>query len=141
MGATVKGLGVVWGLATASTATFGAGALVQSANFGVEADVAEIRNSVGDVAALVFHNQRQTLSVEVIPSAATIANAQAASILPEPGTLVTITDASDTEVAGTHTGKFVCMSATKAKTNTGVNVLTFNLTQWVANDLSATIGS
>lgn len=139
--ATLKGAGVVWGLSTASSATFGAGALVQSANFGVESENVQIRNAAGDTKSWIFYDHKQTLTVEVIPSAATISSAKGENILPLPGALVTITDADDTELTGTHTGKYIFISGTKNKTNTGVVTLTFNLAQIVDTDLSTTVAS
>jgi hypothetical protein len=142
---TIKGLGVVWGIGVpgAGGTAFGAGALIQSAHFGVEAESVEVKNAIGDCVAMSFFNQKQTLTVEVIPSGAAISNANGTNLLPLPGTAVTIlvADINDAEVYGTQGGKFIFMSGTKNKSNVGVTTLTFNLTQFVDNDVSATISS
>jgi len=141
MAELIKGVGAVWGIGASST-TFGTGSLVQSMDFGVESESVEIKNAKGECVGKIFYNEKNTLTCEVIPSGASISAARTNNVLPAPGTLVTIVDATeDTELAGTHTGKFVFTGGSKKKSNTGLTVLTFNLEQYVANDISTTISS
>lgn len=133
----IKGAGVVWGLATTISGTgVGTGMLVQSVNFGVEAENVETKNAVGDTKSITYYNHKQTLTIEVVPSAATIADARTANILPLPGALVTVADTVDTEVSGVHSGKYIFVSGSKNKSNVGVTTLTMNLMQFVETDLS-----
>ena len=132
-------VGVVWGLGTSGTGT-GIGTFqAQSANFSAESESAEFRNNKGQTIGKVFFNQKHTLSLEVIPSGTTIALAKAANIIPVPGAIVTITDTEDTEVSGTHTGKYICVRASKQKSNTDITKITMELEQYVENDIAVAV--
>lgn len=146
MAETINGTkGVVWGIATGITGTgivaSGTGLEPQSLQFSAEADNATIRNSRGDTITSVWYDQRQTLTIEVIPTGTTIALARGANIIPKPGAIVTITDTEDTELAGTHTGRYECVRASKSKSNTGATSISIELRQHVDNDLAAVVGA
>ena len=61
---------------------------------------------------------------------------------PPPGTVVTIADDEDTELTGTHGGKyFVAEDPVKTKDNTGMVRMSMKLEQAVENDLTAAVGA
>jgi len=133
---------VVWGLATVPSATgMGTAIVVQSADFKVESESAEFKNAVGQTVAKIYYNQKETMTIEVVPSSTSVAFAQAGSILPLPGTVVTVTDASDTEVAGSTgaNNAWIFVSGSKKKSNTGFNMLTFELERWTENNVAQVI--
>lgn len=130
---------VVWGMTTGATGT-GMGTFeAQSANFDAEADEVEIRNAKGQVVTDIFYNQRHLLRMEVIPSGTTLALAKAASILPAPGAIITVTDADDTELTATHTALYIFVRGSKAKSNTGETRLTFEMKQYVENNVAVVL--
>lgn len=130
---------VVWGLTTSATATGMGTFTTQSATFTAESEKVEVKNNLGQTVTAIFFNQTQLLTLEVVPSADTVANARTANILPAPGAIVTVTDANDTELTGTNSGKYVFIRGTKNKSNTAETRLTFELIQWVENDNAVAI--
>lgn len=148
MAETVKGVGVFWGIGSSFAAagtgisTTGSPTLLpQSVDFDADSERVDIADYKGETVGAVFFNQKQTLRIEVIPTAATIANAKGAAILPEPGTLVTITDTADTEVSGTNSGKYIFIRGSKRRSNKDVVRLTFELEQFLGSDISTTIAA
>lgn len=143
MAETVNGVkGVVWGIATGMSGTGVTTSFEsQSLQFSAEADEAEIRNGKGQVVVDIFYNQRQTITIEVIPTGATIAAARTANILPAPGAIVTVTDTEDTELAGTNAGKYICVRASKSKSNTGATSISMELKQYVENDVAVLVAA
>ena len=139
MAEVVTGKAVVWGLSTGATATGMGTFLAQSADFSVDGEMVEVRNSSGEVVGQVHYNPKQSLTMEVIPTGTAIADAKSANILPLPGTVVTVTDTNDTEVAGTNSGKYIFIKGSKRKSNTDVVKLTFELMQYVNQDVTTTI--
>src|SRR5688572_6624451 len=139
MAETLLGVGVVWGLTTGATASGMGVFLPQSADFSVDSDRVEVRNGLGQVVGEVYHNQRQTMTMEVIPSSTTIALSRTANVMPAPGAVVTVTDTVDTELAATHAGKYIFIRGSKKKTNTDLTKLTFELVQYVENDVAVVI--
>jgi len=70
------------------------------------------RDTAVEVVRLTHFNQTKTVELDVYPAAATLANANAALVnMPSPGDTVTLTDSTDTDVAGAYT----VMSAAKNK--------------------------
>lgn len=139
---------VVWGLACSPAANgMGTALVVQSGDFSVESDKAEFRNAIGQCVAEIYYNQKQTLTLEVVPSADTIANARNSNLLPLPGSIVTVTDtggvtqatANDYELVSTNSGKYIFDKGTKKKSNTGLTMLTFEMHQYVENDTAVVI--
>jgi hypothetical protein len=141
MAETINGtLGVVWGIATGLSGTgVTTSFAAQSLQFSAESDEAEIRNGKGQTVTDIFYNQRQTITIEVIPTGTTIANARSANIIPPPGAVVTITDTEDAELAGTNVGKYICVRASKSKSNTGATSISMELKQYVENDVAVLI--
>jgi hypothetical protein len=109
---TYQGIGVVWGISTTNPSA-GAGVLRQtSQTYTEDAEMIEHRDTAGEVIGLSHFNQTKTVELDVYPAGATLANANAALVnMPSPGDTVTLTDATDTDVAGAYT----VMSAAKNK--------------------------
>lgn len=133
------GVAVVWGLATGATGTGMGTFIAQSADFAVEGELIEIRNIAGEVVGQVHYNPKQTLTMEVIPTGATKAAAKSANVLPLPGTVITVADTDDTEVSGTNAGKYIFLKGSKKKSNTDVTKLTFDLMQYVNQDVTTAV--
>lgn len=127
---------VAWGIATGATGT-GIGTFTpQSGDFKKESKSAELQNGTGQTINKTFYDFKQTYTLNVVPTATTEALALAANICPDPGTIVTVTDADDPQVDSTNAGKYLCVSSSKKKGNTSANDLTFELEQWTENDIA-----
>jgi hypothetical protein len=109
---TYQGIGVVWGISTTNPSA-GAGVLRQtSQTYTEDAEVIEHRDTSGEVVGLTHFNQTKTVELDVYPAGASIADAVAAlRTMPNVGETVTLTDTTDTDVAGAYT----VMSAAKNK--------------------------
>lgn len=120
---TYQGIGVVWGISTGNI-TAGSGVLrPTSQTYTEDAEMIEHRNTAGEVIGLTFFNQTQTVELDVYPASSTLANANSALVnMPSPGDTVTLTDATDTDVAGVYT----VMSASKNKSTS--DKVSFRLT-------------
>ena len=127
MASVQKGtFGVVWGLGTTVSASGLGTCTVQSVDFGVETKKKEIVSSDGETRCVVYHDQQDAITIEVVPSGATIAAAKTAgaSGLPAIGADVTITDSDDSEVAAST---WVFEGGSKRKTVDGEVRVTMNL--------------
>jgi hypothetical protein len=129
MASVQKGtFGVVWSLGTTVAGTgIGTTNQVDSIEYGKEAKTKEITSIDGLTKCLIVHDQTQNITIEVIPSANTLADAKSCNIVPAPGADVTITDTLDTD---TNAKVFICMSASKRKTVDGETRITMNLKKW-----------
>ena len=149
----VKGLGVVWGVAGFAAGATGissndklgdAAALasatgkVQSVKYDLDGKTAEVSDENGDCAAVIFFADTEKITVEVVPSGATIAAAVLNWILPARGADVTITDTVDTEIT---TKVFMFMRGTKNRTVEGVGTMSFELERKGAATLSTIAAS
>src|SRR5690606_31411528 len=109
---------VVWGLATGATAT-GLGTFKpQSSDFEVSSEVYRLRDGDGKTVNKTFYDASHRLTLRVVPYGSTISDARAANILPAVGAIVTVSDTRDTEIAGTHSGKYHFVSGKKTSSNT-----------------------
>jgi hypothetical protein len=142
-----KGAAVFWAIGSSFTYvatgyTLDASTVIntQSQRFRKEADMVQIRGNQGATKAVVHYDPTNTLSVEVQLTSDTIAHVKAdiAKAVPPPGTLVTVTDTDDTQISGTHSGKYQVINGEKSKVNTNTPTVTLELKQWADNDLSAT---
>lgn len=141
MAETIRGVGVVWGIGSSFTATgIGIGTfLPQGVDFDTDAEEVEISDYKGETIGEVFFNEKDTLKMEVIPKGTSIALAKAANILPSPGSVVTVVDTDDTEIAGATTTAYLLIRASKRKTPKGVAVLNFEMKRYAANNVTGTI--
>jgi hypothetical protein len=123
--ATFKGKAVFWGAGNISYAGFAAGSTFenQSFNFTKTADEKIIRDYDGDSVAAVYFNPMREISFEVIPSAASIADAKtsADALMPDIGTVITLTDNDSAETdenqASQGAGKYIVRSASLSRSN------------------------
>lgn len=123
---TYQGIGVVWGISTGDV-TAGSGVLRQTGQtYTEDAEMIEHRSTSGEVIGLSHFNQTKTVELDVYPASpisGTLANANSALVnMPAIGQTVTLTDATDTNVAGAYT----CMAASKTKSTT--DKVSFRLT-------------
>ena len=88
------GIGIVWGIATSAVSS--GSVIVTGEDYKREADKVEIKNSLGDIAAVYYHNRRTSLSVKCFPSGENAVDV----VLPAIGDTITLTAASDAEIAG-----------------------------------------
>lgn len=145
MAETINGIvGVVWGIGVTGLTGSGISTFVpQSLQFSAEADEAEIRNGKGQVVTDIFYNQRHTITIEVIPTGATIAAARTSNVLPAPGAIITVVESSaeDAELTGTNSAKYIFVRGSKSKSNTGATSISMELKQYVENDVAAVVAA
>lgn len=102
--ATANGKYVVWGVAGITATGFvssgtepisSGNSEVQSVSVSNQSDVTEIKNGAGDVEIMVYSNHNRECSIEVVPSASTLNGVQGyiESLLPAPGTIITLVEA------------------------------------------------
>jgi hypothetical protein len=141
MAATIRGVGVVWGIGSSFNATAtGMGTfLPQGVDFDTDSEEVEIPDYKGETVAEIFFNEKDTLKMEVIPKGTSTTLARAANILPSPGSVVTVVDTEDTEIAGATTTAYLFISGSKRKTPKGAVVLNFVLKRYVANNVTTAI--
>ena len=129
-----RGAGVVWGITSTGfntgTAYTSSQWLPQSEEAGREADSEETRDGAGEVINRTTFNQRQTLSLTIIPSGTTIANAKTASVLPTPGSELKVIDTDANVGAGSPGTSYEVQSSQLSKTNTGKATITVVLGRW-----------
>jgi len=133
--ATIKGVGVVWGISGGLYAQATGAPLTQSQDWKIESEQKEFKDSVGNTKGLSFFNENYELTMDVVPSGSTLTLAKAENILPTTGSKVTITDADDSEIAG----DYLFISGNKKKAIDQEVILTFVLKRWIDNDVTATI--
>ncbi len=126
---------VAWGIGTVAASGIGTFS-PQSGDFKKESKNIEVQNGIGQTINSTFFDQKRTYSLSVIPTATTITLATTANIAPVPGTIVTLTDALDADVSGTNGGKYLCISASKKKSNGAPGEMTFELMQYVDTDIA-----
>lgn len=139
--ATIKGKALVWSVNGISftagivTATAGSAAF-QSSRIVRSSDTAEVKDSNGEVVSKVFFNPKKTFTVTAVPTATSIANAQASgdAWLPAPGTLITAVDSDGTIVDGDYN----VLTATQTRTNDGAMAVELELEKFDNNNVTTT---
>lgn len=135
MAEVIKGLGVVWStdaLAVSGTGVFATGK-IQSIRYNFGGDVAEIKGDNGEVKAVVFSNDIENITIEVVPTGSSVANANSSFVLPARGADVAITDSADGEINSTT---FMFIDGDKNRTVDGAATLTMNLRRYGGATLS-----
>lgn len=128
---TQKGIGVVWGVSTGAL-TAGTGRLIHTGqSLSEDIEIAEHRDSTGEFIGVSTFAGTKTVELEVYPasnaSSPTVAQSANAMIsCPVPGDAVTLTDSTDTDI----NGEWLCVSATRRKTNTDKVAITMSLKRW-----------
>lgn len=103
-----KGSGIRWSLpnfALTGTGVYATG-IVHSVQYGLDGDRAQVKGADGVDVTDIFYNTKDTLTVEVVPSGATLAAAKACVVLPVRGADITVADTDDTgsQMIGSGTG-------------------------------------
>jgi hypothetical protein len=147
--ANSKGLALVYGskgtitLKTPAGAALTSGAITTIESYDVthEADVEQIKNSAGEVVAQVSANERITLSVTFIPSAASFAQAKLAAGLPAVNGSATIAATDGMTVGGVSIdGDYVYSGGGSVKfTSSGKVMVTVTLTKYPSLSGTATV--
>lgn len=136
-----KGIGVVWGVSSSAYSYTGSATVLTVKSTGQSyrksAQKFECKDANGETNGLVFFDARQELTLRVYPSAATIAAAKTANVLPAPGDKFTVTDSDDPDVAGTT---YVVDECSKEKVNNGITTFDVRMTEYV-NDVSADVAA
>lgn len=131
MASTQKGTtGVVWSYGdTAVTGTGISTHNLQGTNYTLGSQQKRILGADSVPATRVFYDTLERITIDVIPTGATIAAAKTANVLPSVGGDVEIASTADTEIAGTVAGntKWHFIGGTKRMTVDGEAVLTFEL--------------
>ena len=121
---------VHWSLQTTVAGTGIGTGIVQSVDYSEESDEKVIKGSDGATKAIIFSDERQTCTIEIIPSGLTESAARSSSVLPSVGTLVTVTDSQDTELASSY---WIFVSGSKRRSVDSECTLTFNLRKYAAS--------
>lgn len=138
--AVSKGLALVYGAKGTITLytpagvalTTGAISTVESYDVTHEADVEQIKNSSGEVVAQVSANERISLNVTFIPSAATFAQAKLAAGLPAVNGYATIAASDGVTIGGVSIdGDYVYSGGGSVKfTSSGKAMVTVTVTKY-----------
>lgn len=138
--AVSKGLALVYGAKGTITLytpagvalTTGAISTIESYDATHEADVEQIKNSAGEVVAQVSANERISLNVTFIPSAATFAQAKLAAGLPAVNGYATIASSDGVTIGGVSIdGDYVYSGGGSVKfTSSGKAMVTVTVTKY-----------
>lgn len=138
--AASKGLALVYGAKGTITLytpagvalTTGAISTIESYDASHEADVEQIKNSAGEVVAQVSANERISLNVTFIPSAATFAQAKLAAGLPAVNGYATIAASDGVTIGGVSIdGDYVYSGGGSVKfTSSGKVMVTVTVTKY-----------
>ena len=134
--ATIKGKGVVFGITSTgfSFAGVSAGDLEPTGQtVRHEAEITRFKDKDGDDIGAVVFNQSKRQTLNIYPTAGTIADAKTANNLPVPGQQCSITDPDDGECAA----NWMIESCDKTKSNTEITTWTIELSNGVSADYSA----
>lgn len=147
--AVSKGLALVYGAKGTITLytpagvalTTGAISTVESYDATHEADVEQIKNSSGEVVAQVSANERISLNVTFIPSAATFAQAKLAAGLPAVNGYATIASSDGVTIGGVSIdGDYVYSGGGSVKfTSSGKAMVTVTVTKYPSLAGNATV--
>lgn len=134
--ASVKGLGVVFGISS-SAITIAGGARtwnITGQSVAKEAETVVVKDKDGETKGMVIYDPRDVVGLTVYPNGTSLALAKTANTLPDIGDLCAVTDSDDTNLGG----NYVVTSSSKSKSNTDVTNFDVEVTKY-ATDISATI--
>ena len=134
--ATVKGLGVVFGISSAVTTIAGSAVSYKLTGQSVakEAETVIVKDKDGETKGMVVYDPRDVVGLTVYPHGTSLALAKTANALPDIGDAAVLTDADDADLGG----NYVVTSSSKSKSNTDVTNFDVEVTKY-ATDISATI--
>lgn len=134
--ATIKGKGVVFGI-TATGFSFAGVAADDLEPTGQtirhEAEIIRYKDKDGDDVGAAVYNRTKRMTLNIYPTATTVANAKTANNMPVLGTQCAITDSDDSESAS----NWLLESAEKTKSNTEITTWTLELSNGLDVDYSA----
>ena len=141
MAEVIKGLGVVWGANLFDPSITGTGTntgayatgKVQSVKYDHGADKVEVKGDDGDVKAVVFTNVVEKITVDVVPTGSSVANAVSSNVLPAIGQDITIIDTGDSEL---NAAVYMYESGSKNRSVDGAATITMNLCRYGLATLS-----
>ena len=136
--ASVKGLGVVFGISSAVTTIAGSAVSYKLTGQSVtkEAETVIVKDKDGETKGMVVYDPRDVGGLTVYPHGASLADAKTANALPDIGDAAVLTDADDGDVGG----NYVVTSSAKSKSNTDVTSFDVEVTKY-STDISTTIAS
>ena len=141
--ATLRGLAVVWGIDLTASGGWASGVIVSDHEYSLESAQKEIMNAVGDTVGVVFSNVKKALSITLIPAhASSQTTARTNNVLPDIGTIVTITSTYAPDIDALHSvdaSKYIFIGGSKTASQESEQRMTFNLVQYVANDVAVAI--
>ena len=127
--AVQKGTSVIWSVdGITATGIVGSG-IEQSFSRSVSSAQKEIMGDDGECKTLILHNAKADLTVEVIPTSR--------AAFPTLGTMVTISGTGKADMIGGHTGKYTLVSGSQESSVDGESRYTFELTQYIATNISS----
>ena len=134
--ATVKGLGVVFGISSAVTTIAGSAVSYKLTGQSVakEAETVIVKDKDGETKGMVVYDPRDVVGLTVYPHGSSLANAKTANALPDIGDAAVLTDSDDADVGG----NYVVTSSSKSKSNTDVTAFDVEVTKY-STDISATV--
>jgi hypothetical protein len=136
--ATVKGLGVVFGISSTFNTIAGSAVTWKTTGQSIskEAETVVVKDKDGETKGMVIYDPRDVMGMTVYPHGTSLALAKTANSLPDIGDVATLTDADDSDV----TGNYVVTSSSKSKSNTDVTSFDVEVTKY-STDISTTISS
>jgi len=147
MAATLKGCAVVWGtggITATGVIISEATSKTQSANLSIETEQQDITDNNGETVGKILYNFKQTLEISVIPvdadTAPTITGAKTnlQNLLPDPGTVINITD-GDASTKIYNAGKFIVTRARLSRTNKGMATIDLTCETFKDHDITANV--
>lgn len=144
MAATIRGIGVVWSVGGVTFAGAGSAilsstdpSLPQSLRYNRSATVQKIKSTNGDIVSAIFSGFKKSISLNVIPSGTSLADALTSkeAHIVDPGTKVTLADASGTTQIEQN---WIVVSAKENRTVDGVISIDMDLVN-AESDISTLI--
>ena len=126
-----KGTTVIWsvdGITTSGTGIVGSG-IEQSFSRSVSSAQKEIMGDDGECQTLILHNAKADLTIEVIPTSR--------AAFPALGAMVTVGGTSKADMIGAHSGKYTLIGGSQESSVDGESRYTFELTQYIATNISS----
>lgn len=133
-------LAVVWGTGSVLGPITGSGSwTTQDTDYSNEAESVELKNPRGQSVTKIFFNKKNMMTLNVVVTGDTIAHAKGSNIIPEVGDIMTVTDTDDTQVAGSSTTSYLCVSAKKTAENASFTKLSVTVERWKDVNLAQTL--
>ena len=126
MAAVQKGTAVIWSVNGVTCGGIVGAGIEQSFSRSLSSASKEIIGDGGDCQTKVFTNAKADLTVEVIPTAR--------AAMPAVGTTITVGSATD--LAGSHSGKYMLTGGSQESTVDGETRYTFEAEQYIATALA-----